>query len=880
MNRTRTIESFVCIAVLVAVLFVGVWQIKPAQATTGSFGDTNKETNEMGSDTKFACRFQAPASGTVTDMSFYTEDVGSDENGIDLAVYSDNANAPDAPLGYATTPDVGGLGWYNATGLSVTIVSGTYYWLAACQSAEGYTYRCKYHDGAVNQTATGAAGKPPSNPFGTPTYYDREISIYANYTTSGGDTTAPTYSNVGTNTTLANQPCNFTAILADETALANYTFGTNNTGVWTNESKVDISGVSFKTNTTKTLNSTLGTVVQWEYWFADSSNNLNNTGLQSLTTSANYNLTINSIPVSVNYSINGTNVGFTVNASSGSSVDVQTAINTVLSAGGGTVYIPAGSWGWNQTSEGNITINLASLQAGAWLNIIGAGGQVNTTTRTGDYRLMPTTIINSTGDVFYGAFFTVTGAANKHIRFSGIAFLGNVSDPLSLSDPMYVTHGIRLERVDTFRIDNCFFDSFTGSAIQAWASKGLIDHCVIDDTFAQHVSGHPPNEVPWGYGVQVAGDCQFGNTWMPLSSILGQWDTGYTYQAGPVYIENCNFSMCRHAIVGQQAGFYCARYNAFLTGRSSGMAYIDIHGWSGSSGSGGRGIEIYNNTVSGCIGMFVRGGGGVIYDNTYISCSDAIELTNDDFDGNYSYYEFIHDLWIWNNSFPSCYQTLVNEYNQTRPNIDYFSDIPTVGSYPWPATETEPPRPSYVSYTYPHPFTETSGTSGFTNSTEALDEGVYEVTVPSQVISGNYTYNFVEWQDSSTNTTLTIDLTANTTITATYTDVTVVTVSIMSPTNTTYPSSSISVSLSASGGIIDKIWWNCKNGTSWIYGSNQTYTVPTSMTGFVDGASYTFYAWANNTLGEWDEETVMFTVLIIVVPYDWGSWWGDWWGIP
>ena len=94
------------------------------------------------------------------------------------------------------------------------------------------------------------------------------------------------------------------------------------------------------------------------------------------------------------------------------------------------------------------------------------------------------------------------------------------------------------------------------------------------------------------------------------------------------------------------------------------------------------------------------------------------------------------------------------------------------------------------------------------------------------------------------------------------------------PTNTTYTSSSVSVSLSASG-TIDTIWWNCKNGTSWIYGTNQTYTVPTSMTGFVDGTSYTFYAWANNTDGDWDEETVMFTVLILYP--DFGSWWGDWW---
>ena len=93
-----------------------------------------------------------------------------------------------------------------------------------------------------------------------------------------------------------------------------------------------------------------------------------------------------------------------------------------------------------------------------------------------------------------------------------------------------------------------------------------------------------------------------------------------------------------------------------------------------------------------------------------------------------------------------------------------------------------------------------------------------------------------------------------------------VTVTIVSPTNTTYTTSTVSIQLSASGGTIDTIWWNCKNGTSWIYGTNQTYTTPTSMTGFVNGTSYTFYAWANNTDGEWDEETVMFTVEIESAP--------------
>jgi len=105
---------------------------------------------------------------------------------------------------------------------------------------------------------------------------------------------------------------------------------------------------------------------------------------------------------------------------------------------------------------------------------------------------------------------------------------------------------------------------------------------------------------------------------------------------------------------------------------------------------------------------------------------------------------------------------------------------------------------------------------------------------------------------------------------------------ITNPTNTTYSSSIISVSLSATGGTIDTIWYNCKNGTTWIYGSNQTYTVATSMTGFVNGTTYSFYAWANNTEGNSDEETVMFSVQILtnqggttqlIVNVWWSSWW-------
>ena len=111
-----------------------------------------------------------------------------------------------------------------------------------------------------------------------------------------------------------------------------------------------------------------------------------------------------------------------------------------------------------------------------------------------------------------------------------------------------------------------------------------------------------------------------------------------------------------------------------------------------------------------------------------------------------------------------------------------------------------------------------------------------------------------------------------------------VSVSLISPTNTTFVVGSFSVSFSVStNGTLQNRWWNVKNGTSWIYGSNQTYTGATSASGFVNGTSYTFYAWANNTDGDWDEASVMFTVQIETfasITTQWGGYWGRWWGYP
>jgi hypothetical protein len=120
----------------------------------------------------------------------------------------------------------------------------------------------------------------------------------------------------------------------------------------------------------------------------------------------------------------------------------------------------------------------------------------------------------------------------------------------------------------------------------------------------------------------------------------------------------------------------------------------------------------------------------------------------------------------------------------------------------------------------------------------------------------NGTYTFVAWANNTDGDSDREQVTFTIAIPAI-----LVTLTITSPTNTTYTSGSVTVTLSASGGTIDKIWFNVKNGTSWVYPSNQTYATTIVKSGYING-TYVFVGWANNTLGNSDREQVIFTIAI------------------
>jgi hypothetical protein len=590
-------------------------------------------------------------------------------------------------------------------------------------------------------------------------------------------------------------------------------------------------------------------------------------------------LTINSTPISVEYTINSTSPpsGYSVTASSGSASDIQAAVNTVVSAGEGTVCIPIGDWICNQTGTGAINISLAGLTNGSWLNIIGSYSNVTALTNTGQSRTMPAVILRSnitnTGQAYELSTFNVEGAANKHIRISGIAILGNISSE------SHNNNGIHMHLVDGFLIDHCYIDSGSDGDIFLHMCKGVISHCSIDQTYGLSMS------QSWGYGIPIFGNSALGSssTWVAnLSDILGQYDwIGYPYTAGPIYIEYSEFNHCRHAITSAQYGYYVARFNSFETPLSAGMMYVDIHGYGYPAG---RGAEVYNNTFYNCgMGIDFRGGGGVVFNNTFISITASITMSSDG--GTIDNSQNVHDFWVWGNVFSSSGNYIWFNVIDYRPSVDFFSDINAKflnGSYA-PPTSIAPPKPSYVPYACPHPLTVSDLYGGTTNATLTLEPNIYSVTVPSQVASGSYTYNFTHWQDASTNATITFSLTTNTVITATYMDITTVLITITLPTNTTYDTTTISVSFMASGGTIDQKWFNVKNGTTWVYASNQTYPELEMPTGFINGTSYTFYGWANNTDGTIGVATVMFSVQIPIQPTGGTNqlivnvWWSSFW---
>ncbi|MCK5017482.1 MAG: hypothetical protein KAS32_10480, partial [Candidatus Peribacteraceae bacterium] len=133
------------------------------------------------------------------------------------------------------------------------------------------------------------------------TYTGADSDGYAIVLTVEPDTTLPIYSQNSTNSTVAGTDTLFALKWEDNVALDTYIFSFDNgTGTLVNDSLVEISGSPVWSNVTKGVNHTVGTIIRWQVFANDTSNNWNATPIYTYTTIAMPLITANiSDPVTV-----------------------------------------------------------------------------------------------------------------------------------------------------------------------------------------------------------------------------------------------------------------------------------------------------------------------------------------------------------------------------------------------------------------------------------------------------------------------------------------------------------------------------------------------------------------------------------------------------
>jgi len=187
------------------------------------------------------------------------------------------------------------------------------------------------------------------------------------------------------------------------------------------------------------------------------------------------------------------------------------------------------------------------------------------------------------------------------------------------------------------------------------------------------------------------------------------------------------------------------------------------------------------------------------------------------------------------------------------------TDIQTLTTTSMTITITYPQNTTYTSSSVPIEFTSSGGTIdkqwwNVKNASEWVYETNQTYTTPTTAedfVDGSYQFwtyaNNTGAASVVDNLNFTVDIPA-----------TPIYLTITSPTAVEYPTSSVYVELTASGGTVDTIWYNLKVSGEWIYETNQIYTAPTTLT--LSNNVYALWAWANNTEGATGTKTVTFTV--------------------
>jgi hypothetical protein len=379
-------------------------------------------------------------------------------------------------------------------------------------------------------------------------------------------------------------------------------------------------------------------------------------------------------------------------AQSGSVDHIQQAVDEAIRLGRPGVKIPEGNFTFDATGSRRVNINVPATG----LKIQGAG--INRTVLQ-----LPQDETNSQTNMF-----NVDGKSHGKLVITGITFKGRAYVGSTTGDT-----GIFLGSCRDFRIYNCSFHDLGSAGIwimdhwnlfgngnSQWVSQGVIDHCSFYNIFKQ---GALDAKTGYGYGVDL-GRC-YNIDYTPwetnMSKILGVYDQN-------VFVEDCFFAACRHAVACSSGGVYVFRHNTVvkqayneivLTGHPA-RGISATEGWTPSH----RAYEVYDNVFDRSVaggtvmkGIYCKGGGGVIYNNTFRGMNEAINIGNAGCSDPRLVKCYVHDLYFWSNTLfntPTLYSVLDADAS-TVPravlNIDFFPNAPAF---------------NYTPYQYPHPLTQ------------------------------------------------------------------------------------------------------------------------------------------------------------------------------
>lgn len=254
---------------------------------TLSFGYAAVGANKLALYHELDCivaRYPTSQNGTLTSISAYLS--ASSPQSVTLVIYSDNNGRPDALLAQAPTGSFQTAGWQTVSGLSVTIIAGSYYWLGVLGHYDSFQY---YETGQASQSGDNGAYGGINNPYGAITLSNYKISIYANYTRTGRALASDIGFTNPFSSTSNTLHARFSSTLG---SLTQWSYADNQTGTLVYRGPYSFNGDTWAN---ATITNPQSGSIQWIINCSDSIGTKGTTGLQNFTVSPSSTLSLRAV---------------------------------------------------------------------------------------------------------------------------------------------------------------------------------------------------------------------------------------------------------------------------------------------------------------------------------------------------------------------------------------------------------------------------------------------------------------------------------------------------------------------------------------------------------------------------------------------------------